>query len=112
MNVTLRKDELQTEIKLIDGEKAKFFKEKKGNEEVYETYTVRLALRKAIAASFNDETLDADKKLERYMLAQKVWTSDDVELSPSDLTEIKKCVGKIYGIEVVGFLCKYLIPKS
>ena len=44
------------------------------------------------------------EKMERYRLAQKVEGHVDAELTMEEIVQVKKWVGKIYSVMVVGFV--------
>jgi len=67
----------------------------------------------AITALFNakqDES--ADKKLERYVLAQRIKQHPTMELSSEDITFIRKEVANAYGPLIYGRVSEILDPTE
>jgi hypothetical protein len=114
MTVVLRKDQLQLPVTLLDGSVAKFLIEVKrtpnGLEEISEDLDVRKAFRRAIGNNLDGDTkLSWEKKLERFMLSEKIWKADEeVRLLPSEIQIIKECIAQSFNIETIGFLCTLL----
>lgn len=113
MNTKVFLTDLQSNIKDLEGGEIKFFKEVKNNEQITEPYTVRLAMRKAVANTFKDENMSGDQMLERFNLAQKIWNAqEELELTPTELSTVKSCVAKAFPIEAVGFIYSILSKST
>lgn len=64
--------------------------------------TFRNAACAALMAVFDDEAANGETKLRRYVLATKIFQTDDVTLTLEEAAEIKLVVGKAFGPIVVG----------
>lgn len=66
-------------------------------------------VKRALCTPFADEPgLPGDVKVERYATAMKVHKGGDVELTPEEVVEIKKCVGKCFAPVIVGQIYEIL----
>lgn len=76
---------------------------------------VREAFRRALNGTYADEVsqqtqagvtpgLPFEKKMERYNIAVKLLRDEAVELKPEELSELRKCISKMYVGEVLGYL--------
>jgi hypothetical protein len=54
----------------------------------------------AILEQDSDE--NGESKFQRFMIAQKVHTGSEVELTPEEVASIKKRIGLAFGAAVVG----------
>ena len=81
------------------------------------------AFRNALNAIFQDEenpqngkTLSFEKKMQRYEISKRLWSSLDnedgnVELTIEEAAELKSVVSKMYAGEVLGFLVSIIEKK-
>ena len=64
-----------------------------------------------LQAQFEDEkNLAADKKIERWNLAQRIHGNVNVDLKAEEITLLKELVGKGWGVTVVGQAYDMLDP--
>ncbi len=71
--------------------------------------TLRSACCTALMATTpSEQNLGGDAKLQRYMLAQKLHNEESVAISIEELALIKKLVGEVFIINVVGAVWKLL----
>jgi hypothetical protein len=107
--------ELASEVTDLNGEKIPAGKN--------QNLTVKEAFRSALGTLFADEVpsqgnpvgLDFDKKMARYKIAEKLMAANEaakVELTVEELAELKKCVGRAYYGEVLGFLTRHIESPS
>jgi hypothetical protein len=71
--------------------------------------SVRMAFRVALGQVFTDEqqTITLENKIFRNDIAEKIWRADlQVQLKTEEQAELKKCVGKMFIGEALGFLIK------
>lgn len=76
-----------------------------------------LAIRTVIANSLlqqceGDANDAGEVKLKRWLLAQKVYGPDDIDLTAEEVTMAKDRIGKMYGAVVVGPAYALLDPAS
>lgn len=75
--------------------------------------TVGSACATALLAAFPDEAdIRGEEKVRRFLLAQRIVTSESVDLTAEDIALIKHLVGKGYGALVVGRVWAALDPVS
>lgn len=75
-------------------------------------FSVRMAFRKALNAVYATDQptqtsagISFEDKMKRYRIAEKIWNAElSVELSTEEQSELKKCVGKLFNGEALGFL--------
>lgn len=81
---------------------AKFQADPKNNQEPTKiSLTLSAACRHALCSNFPDETqLSGEDRFERGLLAYKI-KQGDCDLSPENITLIKKLLGKLYGPEII-----------
>ena len=109
--------ELNTTVKTLDGKECKIMNDD-GTD--IKSFTVREAFRRSLGAIFADEQagqgnpgLSFEKKMKRYEVAKKIWNADlTCELSTEEQSELKKCVGKMFSGEALGFLEMILEGKT
>ena len=78
-----------------------------------EPMTVRLALTRALSATFKDEQdLPGEKKVERFALALRMINEDNPHLAAEEITLVKKLVGKMFGNVIVGRVWPILDPPK
>jgi len=91
------KIDLDAELKGYDGV---VLKPKESEDKVL---TLGGACCNALMANFDDEKrLEGKKKLERHVLAHRIYQGGEQDLSLDDLALLKKLIGKAYGARVVG----------
>jgi len=60
----------------------------------------------------NEEGTDAQKKFERYQLAQKIHAEDSVDLRVEDIQDLKALVAKYYNPIIQGAVWDVLDPVN
>lgn len=76
--------------------------------------TVQAALRMALTTNFADEpNVSGDAKFLRYAIARRIYEADktNVKLSDEEGDILRTCIGKAWGIEVIGHLYDLLNKK-
>jgi hypothetical protein len=79
---------------------------------VFNHFSVRDAFRRALGSIFIEDQptqtipgITFDKKMFRFRIAEKIFYAElSVELTTEEQAELKKCVGKLYNGEALGFL--------
>lgn len=101
---------LNQKVKNFDGEVLK--KPVKKGKEINEVdFTLAVAFIDALTADFKSEVdLSGAKKLERYILAQKVnrKKSAACDFTVEEIVLIKEVVGKAFGTLIVGYIYEIL----
>jgi hypothetical protein len=110
--MVLRKAILDQNVKNIEGEDEKFYIQDEKGGTILVSLTLRRAMKRAVAAAFRDETLDGEKVMERFELAERIFKiEDNLELSVNDIKIIKACILKNHTIETVGYINRVLEGK-
>lgn len=73
-------------------------------------FTIGKACINALMHPYENENIDGDKKLDRYLLAMQLKKGGVQDLSPEQITELKTLVGKFYTPLVVGQVLLALDP--
>lgn len=67
----------------------------------------------ALLASFDDErNLPGEEKCKRYVLATRIYASDELDLKVEEISDIKKLIGKGFSVIVVGQAFEMLEGKK
>lgn len=67
------------------------------------TLTLRSACVNSLMAMYDSERdLSGEAKLKRYLLATKIHTEEEPDLSSEEISMLKELIGKAYGVAVVG----------
>ncbi len=104
------KANLQTKITYIDGEVVQIA-DKKGNPI---DLTLRVAMKDALTVPTRaDQESDETDKVERFLLATRIWNADSIELEAEDVALIKKRAIKYFShAEVVGSIIGLIDPAA
>jgi len=67
----------------------------------------------ALLHPINDKGATGEQKIKRFNLAQKVYGMDGgCDISDDDAAEIRRCVGAVYSVIVVGYIYKLLEKQT
>jgi len=76
-----------------------------------EPLTVRLVINRALMNPLEEDKLEADRQVSRFLLATRVHENDDVEFTPEEIVLIKKRVSKMYQSPLIaGQVCVLVDP--
>lgn len=105
-------------VKDIDGkiiserdERGQVIKEKDGDRPL----TVKKVIREALTSNIQSMQEDEKKKFEDYQIATRVHYADpegSIELTSEEITQIKKKVSNVWGIEIYGFIVDLLEGRN
>ncbi len=73
--------------------------------------TVRAVLISALVTSVQGTSIKAEEQVGRFILAHKVVSDDEIELSAEQVTNIKKWVAVRYAPMITGQICLLLEEK-
>lgn len=87
----------------LDGEK--MFKEVIENGKYIETkdeFQLKDVCVNSLMAQIEEEKIDGTEKVKRYLLAMKIQKANELELKSEEIAKLKKLIGSVYGVLVVG----------
>ena len=67
-----------------------------------EKLTLKSVCVNALLATISGDTPSGEEKLTRYLLANQIYTDNEIELNSEDVSKIKKMVGMSFPTIVVG----------
>lgn len=67
-----------------------------------EEATVQTALVNALTAEYRDEKIEGSEKMKRWVLAERIHSNKEIDLTAEEASLLKNLVGKAFGPIVVG----------
>lgn len=56
----------------------------------------------ALMANVDEEKIDGNEKMKRYLLATKIQKANELDLKSEEIVKLKEQIGKVYGTMIVG----------
>ncbi len=97
----------------MDGEK--MFKEEAINGKMIETkneFQLKDVCVNSLLANVEKEEIDGVEKMNRYLLATKIQKANELDLKSEEIAKLKKVIGRIYGVLIVGQAFEMLENKK
>ena len=75
--------------------------------------TLRLVCTKSLTAILRqDETAKGEEKLKRGILAERIYSNDEVDLKAEEISLVKELIGRLYGPLIVMRTWRMLDPAE
>lgn len=70
--------------------------------------TLKTVCINVLSADFPEERIEAEEKFKRWLLAKKIYSGGEIDVTPEEIALIKKLLGKAYPPLLVGPAWEYL----